>query len=147
MISFNDKRCKTCTTNSHSCEENKKRFEIRATADERKNLLKIQVDGCVYNDSHSKKRCDYIFMLKDVFSCFIELKGKHIEDAVEQLEASLQNFEVTGKKHAFVVASENEFPNAKTSRQKFEKMFKIKHDCSFDMKNMKMVKHIGDLRK
>ncbi|MCE3268941.1 MAG: hypothetical protein K0R49_1193 [Burkholderiales bacterium] len=88
-----------------------------------------------------------MFILKDIFSCFIELKGKHIEHAVEQLEASLQNFEATGKKYAFVVASKNEFPSAKTDRQKFEKMFKKNYNCSFDMKNIKMSKQIEELIK
>ncbi|MCC2644975.1 MAG: hypothetical protein K0R94_753 [Burkholderiales bacterium] len=147
MISVNDQRCKTCTTSSHSCEENKRRFEINSTLEERKNLRKIKVDGCVYNSSHIEKRCDYIFIFKEIFSCFIELKGKDIKHAVAQLETSLQNFEVTGKKHAFIVASANEFPSAKTDRQRFEKMFKKNYNCSFDMKNIKMSKQIEDLIK
>lgn len=147
MINLNNSNYSSCITNSNTCAENKRRFEIiDATKAEQQNLLRAKVDDCIYNSSHNIKRCDYIFELKDVFSCFIELKGKHIRDAVAQLESSLQNFLVSGKKHAFVVASKNEFPNAKTERQKLERMFKTKYDTSFDMKNILMSKSINELK-
>ncbi len=146
MIDLNDKQYKDCITTSHSCEENKRRFEIKSTQEERKNLLRFKIDGCIYKDIHPVKRCDYIFTLKNVFSCFIELKGKDIDTAVAQLESSLQNIKVSGKKYAFVVSSRNDHPNAKTQQQKFVKKFKLKYQCSFDIKNGLMGKTIEELK-
>ena len=148
MTILNDKNYAHCKEKSNACSENERRFEITGSQSGRQNLFRIKVDKCIYNDSDVLKRCDYIFELKDSFSCFVELKGKHIKDAVLQLNSSLQEFsaEVSGKKYAFIVASKNELPNAKTERQKWERMFKTKYDAKFDMKNAKMSKHIDELK-
>ena len=129
-----------------SCTENRSKFEIiDTTENERKELRTIKVDGCIYKNT-SVVRCDYIFELKDVFSCFIELKGKDIKHAVDQLESSLKRISVTGKKHAFIVSSKNDLPNAKTDYQKWLRMFKNKHQTKFDMKNVLMSKSINELK-
>jgi len=130
-----------------SCTENGRTFKIDpASREERKKIKRIKVDDCIYNSNDSVVRCDYIFELKDVFSCFIELKGKDIKHAVEQLESSLKRISVTGKKHAFIVSSKNDLPNAKTDYQKWIRMFKKKYQTKFDMKNVLMSKSINDLR-
>ena len=74
------------------------------------------------------------------------MKGGNIKYAVEQLKSSLQNIKVTGKKHAFVVASKNNSPNATTERQKWEKMFRTQYAATFDIKNVSMSKPINKLK-
>ncbi|MCE2705660.1 MAG: hypothetical protein LW807_01095 [Proteobacteria bacterium] len=142
LLNTNDyPQCKT--SNSTSCEENKRQFKIIETSPEdRRYLIKIKVDGCMYTDKDMTKRCDYIFELQDKFSCFIELKGKDIKHAVEQLESSLKNIAVQGKKYAFVVSSQ--VPKISIS-QKTILSFKKKYNAKFEIKNTRMEKAINDL--
>lgn len=146
MLNINDYA--DCITNgSTSCYENGRKFEITSTTrEERQNLKIVKVDGCIYIDSNAITRCDYIFMYDQIFSCFVELKGTDINHAVIQLESSLQNILVNGKKYAFIVASKNDLPDAKTQKQKWQKMFKIKYETKFDMKNNTLSKPINELK-
>ncbi len=103
----------------------------------------IQIDRCVFDARIDK--CDFGLEVENTIH-FIELKGKDIDTAVAQLESSLQNIKVSGKKYAFVVSSRNDHPNAKTQQQKFVKKFKLKYQCSFDIKNGLMGKTIEELK-
>jgi|GEM_PF-5141576 len=146
MLNINDYA--HCITNgATSCNENGRKFEIISTTrEERQNLKIVKVDGCMFIDSDAITRCDYIFMYDQIFSCFVELKGTDINHAVIQLKSSLQNISVNGKKYAFVVASKNDLPDAKTQKQKWQKMFKIEYNTTFDMKNNLMLKHVDNLK-
>lgn len=55
----------------------------------KKQIGKITVDGCLINDA--RKRCDYVFEVGDPASraIYVELKGKNIAKACEQLGATL----------------------------------------------------------
>ena len=67
-----------------SVSENKRTFRIN-----NKSLFtinKVEVDGCYISEG---RKCDFLFEIiendvKEVF--YVELKGKHIEDAVEPLQ-------------------------------------------------------------
>lgn len=138
-----------CVEKSNACSEGGKRFEIiNINGTDKEKLIKIKVDKCVFNDNdHGIKKCDYLFELENVFVCFVELKGKHISEAVCQIETTLCNIKTSAvKKYAFIVASKNDMPTAKTERQKYERMFKEKYQTKFDMKNAKMFKDINDLK-
>ena len=91
-------------------------------------INKVRVDGCYLTNG---RKCDYLFEIvdenvKEVF--YVELKGKHIEDAIEQLEATLKHcFKIHKNipKSCYIVASR--VPKASTSTQKLKKEFKRKN--------------------
>jgi len=70
-------------------------------------VKQVQVDACLINDY--RIRCDYLFEIEKKFLViYLELKGKHIDKAYEQLVATIgyclkrhENFE----KKCYVVAS------------------------------------------
>jgi len=48
----------------------------------------VKVDSCLINDD--RKRCDYLFEIEGkIFVIYLELKGKHIDKAYEQLVATM----------------------------------------------------------
>ena len=138
-----------CKEKSHACNEKRKRFEIIATPDERLELWRIKVDGCIYNKTlNDIKYCDYIFIYKDIFACFVELKGKDISHAVKQLEDSIKNIPTDEQKYkyAFIVPSKVDNPNY-AKQIEWKRMFKTKHNTSFEIKSTKMTKFIKELQK
>lgn len=136
-----------CSDISTSCEEKTRKFEIIGTTiHERKNLVRIKVDGGIYNGYHPIIRCDYLFQFEDKFSCFIELKGTDINHAVEQLKSSLKHITTKGKRYAYIVAR-NISPRKSTQKDKLVLMFSNKQfKASFDMKNNQMEKSINKLK-
>jgi hypothetical protein len=104
--------CATQTTNKLiTASENNRKLTIKNPSE--KSVRKIKVDGCLIVDS--SKRCDYIFEIIDNVASdkigsviYLELKGRHIEDAYEQLVATIDRFitEHQGiKKACHIVAS------------------------------------------
>ena len=109
-----------------SVSENKRTFRIN-----NKSLFtinKVEVDGCYISEG---RKCDFLFEIiedevKEVF--YVELKGKHIEDAIEQLEATLKaclELHKSVPRSCYIVASR--VPKASTSTQKHKKEFKRKN--------------------
>lgn len=85
------------------CEERRRRMVFRkpagCTAD------KIQVDGCVLPQGPA---CDYLVRDWKGRHHFIELKGKHDEEALKQIEATIPHFVAAGsdeKIWCFIVGS------------------------------------------
>ena len=85
------------------CEERRRRMVFRkpegCAAD------KIQVDGCVLPQGPA---CDYLVRDWKGRHHFVELKGKHDEEALKQIEATIPHFVPAGSKAAiwcFVVGS------------------------------------------
>jgi len=71
-----------------SVSENKRNFTIINTKQLRINI--IRVDGCLIVDN-STKRCDYLFELEAMNEVlYVELKGKNIVKAYEQLTATIK---------------------------------------------------------
>ncbi|MDD4905088.1 MAG: hypothetical protein PHD39_02855 [Methylobacter tundripaludum] len=78
-----------------------------------KAVRKIKVDGCLITDS--SKRCDYMFEILDNpvsdkidNVIYLELKGRHIQEAYGQLVATIDRFIVEHrgtKKACHIVAS------------------------------------------
>ena len=86
-IAFFDRRSQP------SCTEKGKTYTLDASG-ENLQVLCFHIDGGVV-DSNDCNKCDYAFFLKDKASggngraIFIELKGKHIRDAMKQLNDTL----------------------------------------------------------
>ncbi|MCM1720885.1 hypothetical protein [Bacteroides ovatus] len=99
-------------------------------------LTKIKVDGCQITDGI---RCDYLILDHCHNEYFVELKGKDLPHAVEQLEASIQQLSApnhTIKKKAIIVSSRN--PSNDTSVQRAKAMFKKKYGVELIPKNMQI---------
>jgi transposase-like protein len=107
--------------------ENKMEFRIKNNSSFMINL--VRVDGCYIK---SGKKCDYLFEILDnnnllkVF--YIELKGQHIKEAIEQLEETLKyclSFHKNIDRSCYIIASK--VPKATTSTQKLKKEFRRKN--------------------
>ena len=55
----------------------------------RRESLKIKVDGCIYEEGSEEIRCDYLLLDFNHREHFIELKGSDVPHAIKQLEASI----------------------------------------------------------
>jgi len=104
--------CTTQTTNKLiTANEHNRKLTIKNPSG--KAVRKIKVDGCLIVDS--SKRCDYMFeIIENTASdkigsvIYLELKGRHIQEAYEQLVATIDRFiaEHHGiKKACHIVAS------------------------------------------
>lgn len=69
-------------------EENKRKFTIHNPG--KKPVKRVKVDGCLIKDK--RQRCDYLFEIGRVCHCviYLELKGKDIEHAFNQLVSTLE---------------------------------------------------------
>jgi hypothetical protein len=78
--------CRKFTEGKIVCEENNRKmiFHNPSAA----TVEKLRIDGCRIKDS-SQRRCDYLVIANNKFH-FVELKGKNIKHAIEQIEAMLK---------------------------------------------------------
>ena len=96
-------------------EENKRKYILQNPC--QKKVCKIRIDGCVI-PSQSQRKCDYLMIVcesklaneqqSDIY--FIELKGRDLISAVEQLTQTIKHFQtekykIMGKVFARVVLS------------------------------------------
>jgi hypothetical protein len=80
---FEDKRMRIV------CEEKRTKITFYNTTGE--TVAKIRIDGCVIPDDTVQK-CDYLLLCTRIKTAvFIELKGKEVMTAIEQLSATLDN--------------------------------------------------------
>jgi hypothetical protein len=117
----------TATSESNiKFEENKSRITFSNKS--KKKCLKINVDGGVYPKGGRNLRCDKLLVEKEKLRFyFVELKGRHIEYAVEQLASSVRdpklNPDCSQDKFAFAVGRNN-VPKISTQIQGWIKNFK-----------------------
>jgi hypothetical protein len=96
-------------------EENKRKYILQNPS--KKKVCKIRIDGCVIS-SQTKRKCDYLIIVCELeYMYFIELKGKDLISAVEQLTETVKHFqsecnEVKGKIFARVVLSKVPMPKS-----------------------------------
>lgn len=112
-----------------SVSENRRKFEIRNNS--LKDINRVQVDGCFIALG---LRCDYLFEIEDSEVFYVELKGKHIEDAIKQLVATInhcKNIHKSWNKSSFIVASR--VPKVTTSIQNLKKEHKRKYNSKLDV--------------
>ena len=77
--------CKCDNQKIEVVKENKSKFQLNNP--EQNKLCVIRVDGCLIQDG---KKCDYLILECDVQKAFfVELKGKDILHAIDQIESSI----------------------------------------------------------
>jgi len=88
------------TSNNKIIQGKQNSKSIRLINPTQKRIHKITIDGCVVNDQKTK-RCDLLFEIDDdePQAIYVELKGKNITDAVEQLKSTLSMLSNKHKKH------------------------------------------------
>lgn len=112
----NHNKCTDCSEGKLIVvEENKRKYIFQNLS--KKKVCKVKIDGCVI-DSQNQRKCDYLIIiceLADIY--FIELKGRDLISAVEQLTETIKYFqsikyEITGKIFARIVLSKVPMPKA-----------------------------------
>lgn len=95
--------CNECRIESDSsnivCQERKRRYNLKNSSGY--NIVKFHMDGGVIIDEPSMPKCDYMLYVKDdrcPMVRFVELKGKDIHHAVEQIYSTLKFFRQDFKK-------------------------------------------------
>lgn len=94
---------------------------------ETREAKRIQIDGGLLPKCTEPKRCDYLIRTNTI-ERFIELKGSHIEDAIDQFKQSIERFGQVNKKIiCYIIYSGNINGSRKrATKQKFQKNFKEK---------------------
>ncbi|WP_434683891.1 hypothetical protein [Pseudanabaena minima] len=112
-----------CTKCSDVAEENKRKYILQNPS--RKKVCKVRIDGCVIT-SQSQRKCDYLMIVcedeasnqtESVDLYFVELKGRDLMSAVEQLTETIKYFQsekykFTGKVFARAVVTRVHIPTS-----------------------------------
>lgn len=132
-----------CCTKSKVASENGKRFEINSTED----FIRIRIDDCLITSKQFQK-CDFGFVRhsNDEFY-FVELKGKDVNTAFDQIISTINIFENTiikipkEKRYGFIVSSKNPLSGQQTNilkqtfAKKYGKILEIKNIlCKYNTK-------------
>lgn len=82
-------KCRTKSQHRNVTPVRENKREFRVDNDAGITVATIKIDGCYITDN--RRRCDYLFELGEPphHALYVELKGKHIEEAYTQLEATL----------------------------------------------------------
>ncbi|MCH4895959.1 hypothetical protein E0494_04515 [Marinilabiliaceae bacterium JC040] len=109
--------------------------------DNAKGIVKIKVDGCAINDNNILK-CDYLLHILDesdnkkvIKEIFIELKGKNIPHAIEQIKNTIEILSTDKKKCpklSFVIATKVK-PSFTSIIQKNKIFFKKNYNSSLNI--------------
>ena len=106
--------CTDCSEGKYIvAEENKKKYVLQNPS--KKKICKIRIDSCVIS-SKTQRKCDYLMIVcESENKYFIELKGRDLISAVEQLAETIKYFqakcyESNGKVFARVVLSKVPMP-------------------------------------
>jgi len=108
-----------CTTTTNGpvvvCEERGRKMIFRNRA--RSNVQKIRVDGCVLCQT---KACDFLVIGGSSEEHFIELKGRNVEHALEQLAATIPILRKSSDTtvYAWVISSESPSTQSRFQIQK-----------------------------
>jgi len=98
-----------------------------------KEAIVVKVDGCAIKDLKALK-CDFLVVCETEH--FVELKGKNIKHACDQLEATIIKLSVDPKslsKYCFVVSSRCPLTTTEVQKQKLK--FKKKYNAQLTIKN------------
>lgn len=100
-----------------------------------KALTKVIVDGCQITEG---TRCDFLVLDSLTSEYYIELKGKDIPHAIEQLESAIKQLSssTSVQKTAIIVTSR--YPSNDTSMQRAKAFFKKKYGVNLISKNAKI---------
>lgn len=124
-----------CCTKSKVASENGKRFEIDSNED----FTRIKIDGCLI-PSQQVEKCDFGFVRHSNNEFyFVELKGKDINKAINQIISTISNFEENfikipkERRFGFIVSSKNPLVGQATNILKLE--FAKKYGKLLEIKN------------
>lgn len=116
-----------CCSKSKVASENGKRFEVVSKED----FTKIRIDDCLITSKQVQK-CDFGFVrhLNNDFY-FVELKGKDVKIALDQIISTINIFESNfikipqGKRYGFIISSKNPLSSTETNnlKQAFAKKY------------------------
>lgn len=125
-----------CCTKSKAASENGKRFEIVSNED----FTRIRIDDCLIV-SQQVQKCDFGFVRhsnNDFY--FVELKGKDINTAFDQIVSTINIFETIlvkipkEKRYGFIVSSKNPLSGQQTNNLK--QAFAKKHGNILEIKSI-----------
>lgn len=101
----------------------------------RQAVRKIHIDGCVITRG---ERCDYLLVTTDSTEHYVELKGRDVGHAIEQIRATIRELSLDAsrqKKHSYVVCTR--CPMAGPDIQKHRLRFKHEFKSTLDVKRLK----------
>lgn len=123
-----------CCSKSKVASENQKRFEV----DSREDFTKIRIDDCLIS-SQQVQKCDFGFVRhSNEEFYFVELKGKDVKIALNQIISTISIFETTliripqAKRFGFIISSRNPLSSTETNNlkqafaKKYGKLLEIK---------------------
>ena len=127
--------CTVCSNGSKiPVEENKRKYVLSNSSS--REVCRVRIDGCLIQNQ-DRAKCDFMIIIcntEDVY--FIELKGKDLIRAVEQLFQTIEDFrsEITGKIFARAVVSKVSMPKSIEVDARVIKLRKIlrKYGGNFD---------------
>jgi hypothetical protein len=124
-----------CCSKSKVASENGKRFEVVSVED----FTKIRIDGCLIA-SQTVEKCDYGFVRNSNQEFyFVELKGKEIQKAYNQILATIQYFNshfiLVPKSTRFGFIISSSVPKAGISTNILKQDFAKKHGRKLEIKN------------
>ncbi len=122
LIADHKKNCikEDCCIDHKVAKENGKRFEIESI----ENFTKIRIDDCLI-DSQDVEKCDFGFVRNsnnDFY--FVELKGKDVKKALNQITNTITIFESAfikipkEKRFGFIISSRNPLSSTETNNLK-----------------------------
>ena len=86
--------CRLETNNINvSCSERGKKYNVQNP--KKVAIVKFRIDGGIVRDEKDTCKCDYLYCIKDKenpTTIFVELKGKNVCHALEQIQYSLSMF-------------------------------------------------------
>ncbi|PXV61890.1 hypothetical protein CLV62_12445 [Dysgonomonas alginatilytica] len=130
-------KCECSAIVTHSlivCEE--KRSKITFENKTKKEINKVQVDGCQITDQNNHK-CDYLLVDNELsIEYFIELKGHDINHALRQIEATIPRLSQSAQqqtKYCFIISFRT--PMASTEIQIKQREFKRKYNATLIIKS------------
>lgn len=110
--------------------ENGKTFRISNSKG--KEITQIRIDGCLIKEG---LKCDWGFFIESIRGILVELKGKHVSHAVDQVDATLSHPMFSGQvKECYIVCSS--YPALGPSLQTRIVKFKKSHGFSPTIKTM-----------
>ncbi|OHD14068.1 MAG: hypothetical protein A2086_12085 [Spirochaetes bacterium GWD1_27_9] len=85
-----------------------------------KKFCKLVVDGCIFDNN--EKKCDYLVLnCDDNIGYLVELKGRHLLEAIEQINISFDklknNFDKSDKINAVVIVSKAKTPDLNSTKE------------------------------
>lgn len=98
-------------------------------------LYRITVDGCQIKDGI---RCDFLVLDNQENEYFVELKGKDIPHALEQLESTVKQLSSMKNIQKVAIIVTSRYPSNDTSIQRAKVFFKKKYKVDLISKNVRM---------